>query len=140
MAASKELVVVGSVALDNVETGGQMHADLLAPNGIAIITIPNYGGLYGRLQAKFDPSNLKLHNTDIMNVRALLALAPKDPIYTAYSYPWGRMSFAIVNFEKKWPSVLTRIFRLVTTLLGHLQPVVISALAPTLVLEIRRKA
>jgi 2-polyprenyl-3-methyl-5-hydroxy-6-metoxy-1,4-benzoquinol methylase len=116
------------------------HAELLAPGGVAIITIPNYGGIYGRLQANFDPPNLKLHNTDIMNVPALLALAPKDPLYTARAYPWGRMSFAIVNFQKKWPSALTRIFRLATTLLGHLQPVTISVLAPTLVLEIRRRA
>ncbi len=104
-----------------------------------MVTIPNYVGIYGRLKARFDPPNLKLHNTEIMNVPARLALAPKDGNYTARAYPWGRMSFSIVNFEKKWPSTLTRVFRLATNLLGHLQPFMNSALAPALVLEIRRK-
>lgn len=117
----------------------RMHAELLAPGGVAMITIPHYGGMYGRMQAKFDAPNLAIHNTNIMNVPALLALAPQDGNYTALAYPWGRLSFAIVNFEKKWPALPTRLLRLATTLLGHLQPVMIPALAPTLVLEIRRK-
>lgn len=118
----------------------RMHAELLAPGGVAIITIPHYGGIYGRMQAEFDASNLAIHNTNIMNLPTLLALAPQDDNYTARAYPWGRMSFALVNFEKKWPQGMVRLLRLATTLLGHLQPVMIPALAPTLVLEIRRTA
>src|SRR5262245_8347127 len=49
------------------------HLDLVAPGGKALITIPNYGGIYGLLQRWFDPDNLALHNLNIMSTPALEA-------------------------------------------------------------------
>jgi hypothetical protein len=38
------------------------YLGLLKPGGKALIIIPNYGVIYGRLQQYFDPENLALHN------------------------------------------------------------------------------
>ena len=42
------------------------HIELVRPGGVALIAIPNYGGLYGILQKWCDKENLALHNLDIM--------------------------------------------------------------------------
>jgi len=36
--------------------------DLLKPNGMALITIPNYGGIYVSVQEWCDPENIALRN------------------------------------------------------------------------------
>ena len=55
------------------------HVELLAPGGVALIAIPNYSGIYLRLQAWCDPKNLEIHNLGIMNEAAMRALAPALP-------------------------------------------------------------
>ena len=51
----------------------RQHVTLVKPGGRAIITVPNYGGIYGRLQGWFDPDNLALHNLSIMSTEAMRA-------------------------------------------------------------------
>lgn len=52
----------------------QRHLDLLKPGGVALITLPNYGGIYGPLQRYCCSENLLLHNLEIMKPCALAAL------------------------------------------------------------------
>jgi 2-polyprenyl-3-methyl-5-hydroxy-6-metoxy-1,4-benzoquinol methylase len=35
---------------DNPKVAVKYHIDLLKPGGMALITIPNYGGIYGKIQ------------------------------------------------------------------------------------------
>lgn len=48
------------------------HIDLLRPGGTALVVIPDYGGVWGRWQARLDPDNLAIHNTDFMTTAAFV--------------------------------------------------------------------
>lgn len=113
------------------------HVGLLAPGGVAVITVPNYGGLYGRIQGRLDPDNLAIHNTRIMNVASLRALAPSSG-GSARAFAFGRFSPWIVNLAKAIPGKLALAASLAGNLVGLAQPLDIGALSPLLVLEIRK--
>jgi 2-polyprenyl-3-methyl-5-hydroxy-6-metoxy-1,4-benzoquinol methylase len=112
------------------------HVKLLAKNGVALITVPNYGGWLGRVQGRLDPENLAIHNVGIMNPTALRALAPAGSV--AKAYPFGRFSPWVLSLKKGMPSPLAFLAAQVGNLAGLVQPVHVGALAPLLVLEIRR--
>jgi 2-polyprenyl-3-methyl-5-hydroxy-6-metoxy-1,4-benzoquinol methylase len=114
------------------------HVALVKPGGTALITIPNYGGLYRRLQRHFDPDNLGIHNLTIMTPSALEALAPRESVRTVKAYAAGRMSPWLVNFDKRWPAPVARAFALMMNGAGLVQPFDVAALSPTLVLELLR--
>src|SRR6266851_3138519 len=63
--------VVGSFGLiehfDDPREIIRKHVQLVRPGGIALIVIPDYLGVYGRWQRYFDPENLEIHNTKIMD-------------------------------------------------------------------------
>lgn len=116
------------------------HVQLVKPGGLALVAIPHYGGLYGRLQRYFDEDNLNLHNLRMMSCSALLREAPHDLILSAKAYPFGRMSPWMVNFPGRWPRSIARSATLVLNGIGLLQPFSIPLLCPLLVLEMRRKS
>lgn len=116
------------------------HIELVKPGGIALIVIPNYGSIYGSLQRRCDPANLELHNLNIMNPVALAALVDSSQVATVTAYPSGSMSPYLVNLHKKLPTALAGSLTLIANGIGLLQPFIIEALAPTLVLEVRTKS
>jgi 2-polyprenyl-3-methyl-5-hydroxy-6-metoxy-1,4-benzoquinol methylase len=116
------------------------HLELLAPGGLALITVPNYGGGYGSLQKRFDPENLALHNTTIMNLPSLTQLGSQWPGYEARAFAWGRPSPWLVSLERGLPATLARGVQHLVNAAAHLQPLSIDALAPMLVLEVRAPA
>jgi len=116
----------------------QKHLDLVKPGGMALIAVPNYGGLYGLLQRWCDAPNLELHNLEIMNPYALATLACSPDIENAHAYPFGTMSPWLVNFDKRLPRHVAKLISLGVNAIGLLQPLTIKALAPLLVLEIRK--
>jgi SAM-dependent methyltransferase len=114
------------------------HVELLKPGGRALITVPNYGGVYGRLQRWLDPANLALHNLAIMNVDALRGLAPADLASEVRAYPAGRISPWLLGIDRRVPTPLaTGISHLVNGV-GLVQPRDFASVAPMLVLEIVR--
>lgn len=115
------------------------HINLVRPGGVALITIPNYGGIYGDLQQFFAPDNLRIHNLRIMNIDELKQLALKnDGIGKVEAYPWGRTHPFLVQFSNKINHKVAWAFSLMWNCIGWLQPVNIPSLAPLLVLEIHR--
>jgi 2-polyprenyl-3-methyl-5-hydroxy-6-metoxy-1,4-benzoquinol methylase len=114
------------------------HVLLLKPGGLALITIPNFGGIYGVLLRFSDPASLTIHNLDIMQPEPLARLSPADLVSQVAAYPAGRISPWLLNLNKRWPLLSARVFNHVVNLLGLLQPCDIGALAPMLVLEMRR--
>jgi 2-polyprenyl-3-methyl-5-hydroxy-6-metoxy-1,4-benzoquinol methylase len=114
----------------------ERHLNMVKPGGIVLITVPNYGGLYGRIQRYFDPQNLKIHNLDMMSRKALLRLAPFDSDSMAYRS--GRVSPWVIHFEKKWPAPLASVVSHTLNALGLVQPFDIGPLCPMLVLSMRR--
>jgi 2-polyprenyl-3-methyl-5-hydroxy-6-metoxy-1,4-benzoquinol methylase len=115
------------------------HLRLLGPGGTALITVPNYGGLYGRLQRYFDPENLKIHNLSIMRPEALVALVPADGEYRARAYPAGALSPWQISLGKRWPKPVAAMVAHGANLAGLLQPIEVPMLCPILVLEVRRE-
>ena len=116
------------------------HTALLRPGGIALIHVPNYGGLYGSLQARLDPDNLALHNLHIMSLPALRALAPPAGDLSAATYHWGRLSPWILSLPRLVHPRVGTAFAWLLNGLAHFQPVTVDLLAPMLVLEIRKRA
>lgn len=116
------------------------HLELLAPGGVALITVPNYGGIYGRLQQRLDPENLALHNTTIMNVETLARLGGGRVGFTARAYPWGRPSPWLLSLGRGMPPRLARLTQYAANAVAHVQPVSIASVAPMFVLEVRAAA
>lgn len=115
------------------------HVDLLAPGGVAVIAIPNYGGLYGRLQRYFDPENLTIHNLSIMSPDSLRDVAPPDDAFTVRTFVEGRVSPWAVSWAHRWPRPLALAWQFGWNAAGLLQPFTVPALAPWLVLTIERR-
>ena len=115
------------------------HVALVKPGGKAIIAIPDYGGIYGRLQRWMDPENLAIHNLRIMTPEALAQLAPKDSLDGVKVYRVGRFSPWQLSIERRLPHPLGKIAKYALNLAGLLQPADIDPLCPLLVLEITRR-
>ncbi|MGB7753316.1 MAG: hypothetical protein WCF88_17310, partial [Candidatus Acidiferrales bacterium] len=105
-----------------------------------VISIPNFGGVYGRLERYFCPELLNIHNLNIMSCRALLHLVPERTACEPLAQRSGRMSPWIINFEKKWPAALAKATTLALNALGLMQPFDIGPLCPLLVLTMKKCA
>ena len=114
------------------------HAALLGPGGVALIVVPNYGGIFGRIQRWFDPENLALHNLEIMSLQALAALAPSGAGLTADAFRFGRLSPGLVSWRRRLPGVAATLVYHGVNVLGLLQPRDVGVVAPHLVLRVRR--
>jgi 2-polyprenyl-3-methyl-5-hydroxy-6-metoxy-1,4-benzoquinol methylase len=115
------------------------HVELVKPGGVALITIPNYTGVYKRIQHYFDPGSLKIHNLDIMSCKALAGLAPPDLSGEVTVFPAGRLGSWLISFHKKWPRFWSKFVGGSLHLIGLLQPVSIPLLNSLWVLVIVRK-
>jgi 2-polyprenyl-3-methyl-5-hydroxy-6-metoxy-1,4-benzoquinol methylase len=116
----------------------RVHVSLLKRGGRALIVVPNYGGLYGKLQGWFDPANLELHNLAIMNVDALRRLAPRGLAADVRAYSSGRVSPWLVSLQPKWPRPIALGLCHLINCVGLIQPMSVPVLCPMLVLEIVR--
>jgi SAM-dependent methyltransferase len=112
------------------------HVDLVKDGGTALMTVPNYHGVYGTLQRYFDADNLLTHNLEIMSCEALETLVPADRPARVRTYAAGRFSPWQLSLAKRWPTPVARTIFYAANALGLLQPVEMTALCPMLVLEI----
>ncbi len=116
----------------------RIHASLLAPGGTALIAIPNYRGLYGSIQRRFDVASLAIHNLDIMTVDALADLAPRDLVSRVEVYRFGRLLPGLISFHRRWPAPAAAAAVAALNLAGLMQPFDVGALCPWLVLHMHR--
>lgn len=123
---------------DDARLAVQNHLDLVAPGGVALIVVPNYRSIYGSLQRWCDLTNLELHNLEIMTPSALTALVSSKNASNARAYYFGSVSPWLVNFEKCLPRAVAKLISLSVNTFGLFQPITINALAPMLVLEIKK--
>jgi 2-polyprenyl-3-methyl-5-hydroxy-6-metoxy-1,4-benzoquinol methylase len=112
------------------------HLQLCKPGGVAIIAVPNYGGIYGSLQKVLDPENLSIHNLKVLSSTGLQSAIPAIPDLKIRVFPFGSISPGILHFEKRIPPLIAKVIFWGMNTVGLLQPVTISALCPLLVLEI----
>jgi 2-polyprenyl-3-methyl-5-hydroxy-6-metoxy-1,4-benzoquinol methylase len=114
------------------------HIRVLKRGCNALILVPNYHGIYGRLQQRFDPDNLMIHNVGIMTPGALEDIAMKAGATRAKSFAAGSVDPSLVNWDKRWPRLLAVTFQIAGNAIGVIQPFRIQALSPWLALEIER--
>lgn len=115
------------------------HVALLAPGGVAVISIPNYSGPYLAWQKRCDPANLAIHNLDIMNLPGMLSLAPTRSGLKARSFVFGRFSPWLISLSARWGAP-GKAMSWLLNFLSHLQPFDVPSLCPLVVLEVRRTA
>lgn len=116
------------------------HIDLVKPGGVALISIPNYGGIYGNIQRWCDAPNLDIHNFDIMTLDSLSALVNiSTDIESVRAFAYGSIDPWMLSLEKKLPRYFSKLLCLSLNSVGLLQPFTINAIAPMLVLEVRKK-
>ena len=114
------------------------HVDLLKSGGTALISIPNYGGIYGHIQKWCDPDNLKTHNLKIMNIKSLKHLTSDLNVQSVKVYYFGKIDPLILSLEKKLPIPVVKVINIILNGIGLLQPLIINIFAPMLVLEIQK--
>lgn len=115
------------------------HVRLLAPGGTALIAVPNYSGIYLKLQAWCDAENLAIHNLDIMNEPVMKALAPTSPELTSRAFYFGSFSPWLISLPDKLGG-MGKVLSWGLNFLAYLQPVDIKVLCPLVVLEVNRAA
>ena len=114
------------------------HVELVRPGGVVLISIPNYSGIWGKIQKWCDSSNLSLHNLKIMTPDNLKMLVDERLRANCKAYYYGSVSSWLLSLRKKMPGFLAILIHLVINFLGLIQPLEINKLAPMLVLEIRK--
>jgi 2-polyprenyl-3-methyl-5-hydroxy-6-metoxy-1,4-benzoquinol methylase len=114
------------------------HVELLKSGGTALITIPNYGGIYGYIQKWCDPDNLALHNLKIMNIKSLKYMASNLNVKSVNVYNFGKVDPLILSFQKKLPIFVVKLINITLNTIGLLQPLTINFFSPMLVLEIQK--
>ena len=115
------------------------HLELTKPGGWAVISVPNYGGFYARLQRRLDPENLGIHNLNIMSLDALRKLVDSDLAETVEVFASGRPSPSIVSWHKLVGQRLGKWLVIAGELVCRLSPVSPAGLCPMLVLAVRRR-
>jgi SAM-dependent methyltransferase len=115
------------------------HVELVRPGGVVLITVPNYRGIYGRIQRALDAPNLELHNLDIMTPRNLEGLAPTDIDGETKVWRAGCVDPWILSLSRRFPRRNARLLAYLVNGIGILQWRDIEALCPLLVLRIRRR-
>lgn len=116
----------------------QKHVDLLKPGGKALLAIPNYGGIYGRIQRWFDQGNVDIHNLEMMSKSAFAQFINPAEVQEIKSYRYGRLDPSILSWRAKFPIIVARIINYTGTLIGHLLPSRLGPFSPWLILEVRR--
>lgn len=111
------------------------QVSLLKPLGIAIVVIPNLSGWYGAWLRRNDPASYAMYNVDIMSVEALQAAAPPGNSISAFKY--GSLASWPARFDTP-RRISSKVAANAANIIGLLQPFMIGALCPSLVLEIRR--
>lgn len=133
-------VVFSCGLIEHFEDPSEMieaHVRLLAPGGTALIAIPNYSGVYLRLQGWCDPENLKIHNLRIMNEDSLSALAPKLPDMKTRSFRYGRFSPWLISLPAKF-GTFGKLISWGINFAVYFQFLEIKSFCPLVVLEVQR--
>lgn len=111
------------------------HFELLKRGGIAVVIIPNYGGVYGRLQRRLDPENVAIHNTSIMDRDRFAALMPRDIATSTRVSHFGRVSLGLVSLDRLFPRPIATAAFWGVNAVALAQPFDIDAVAPWLLCE-----
>lgn len=113
------------------------HLSYLNPGGTLLIIIPNFRGLNGRLQQKYDPENYSRHNINCMSTGKLHHICRDLGLEHIRSYHYGKFSAWLENYHDLPGKARTafKLSRLTGTVLTKLIPFDSRLLSPYIVLE-----
>lgn len=115
----------------------QKHISFLKPGGTLFITLPNFTGVNGWVQRKFDISNYEKHNINSMNPRLLATYCKELDLKNVEAGYYGKFSIWLENRREK--SALTRLFLKTLWLSGKIAtkliPVESKGLSPYIVVK-----
>jgi 2-polyprenyl-3-methyl-5-hydroxy-6-metoxy-1,4-benzoquinol methylase len=114
------------------------HVELAKPGGRILVLVPNYGGVYGRIQRRLDPENLAIHNLDIMSESGMRRLVPEDLVRNVRVFYTGKLNLWLISLHRSLPGPLAQAVYLAGNAAGLLQPIVIKKIAPLIGLEMIR--
>lgn len=109
------------------------HLEMARPGGKVILIIPNYGGVYGRMQRRCEPDNLAIHNLGIMSPEALGGLFEPRDVSSVRARPFGRPHLWSVGLSRIMPGLVARLLQRAAGAAGSLARISIPGLAPYLV-------
>lgn len=115
------------------------HLLLCKPGGLALLIIPNYGGLLGRIQHYLDPDNLAIHNLTIMQPNALSATAPADLTDTVRVFYFGALDVSQLSLNSRLSPWIARFVKGTCDTIGLASPYTPTALRPWLCMEVTRR-
>ncbi|OCX50664.1 methyltransferase type 12 [Mucilaginibacter sp. PPCGB 2223] len=116
------------------------HVALLNPKGTLFITLPNFTGINGWIQRRYDPENYAKHNIGSMNPQLLASVCKELGLVEVESYYHGRFSVWLENNAQQTGLVksIVRSIWLAGKLFTKLVPVETKALSPYIVLKARK--
>jgi SAM-dependent methyltransferase len=77
------------------------HAELAAPGGLVLVTIPNFRGLNGLLQRCFDRENLAVHNLEVMDRARLLQAASGCGLERPEAFYYGGLEVWLERIDER---------------------------------------
>jgi len=113
------------------------HLPFLKPGGTLFITLPNFTGINGWVQRKYDESNYEKHNISSMNPQLLASYCKELGLKNIEAYYYGRFSIWLENREQQTGFVKAFIKALWLTgkIATKIVPVESKALSPYIVLK-----
>jgi SAM-dependent methyltransferase len=115
----------------------ETHLQFLKPGGVLFITLPNFVGVNGWVQRKFDRDNYDKHNINSMNLQLLADICKQLGLKEVECYYSGKFSIWLEN--KAEQSALAKLFVKALWFTGKvftkIVPVESKALSPYIVLK-----
>lgn len=116
------------------------HVALLNPKGTLFLTLPNFTGVNGWIQRKFDPENYSKHNITSMNPKLLTAICNELGLVEVESYYHGKFSVWLENNAQQTGLVkgIVKSIWLAGKLFTKAIPIESKSLSPYIVLKARK--
>ncbi len=115
----------------------ETHLQFLKPGGILFITLPNFTGVNGWIQRKFDLDNYNKHNIDSMNPTMLAETCKQLGLKNVESYYHGRFTVWLENSGEKsaMAKTVTKAVWWAGKIATKIVPVESKALSPYIILK-----
>jgi trans-aconitate methyltransferase len=113
------------------------HLPFLKPEGTLLITLPNFTGINGWVQRKYDIGNYEKHNISSMDPQLLARYCKELGLKNVEAYYYGHYSIWLENLNQQ--NKLTKIFIKILWLAGKIAtkiiPVESKSLSPYIVIK-----
>jgi SAM-dependent methyltransferase len=115
----------------------ETHLQFLKPGGTLFITLPNFKGVNGWVQRKFDRSNYDKHNIDSMQPQLLIQYCHQLGLTEVESYYYGKFSVWLENRSEQGKLIrsLVKTIWLAGKIATKFIPIESKALSPYIVLK-----